>query len=326
MLQSDFAPRLRPMGRSAMAHLGLAESLAQSGYELEAIGELDAALAENPELADAHFFKGALLVRRSQIDAAIEHLRTAIRLDDEQMRARLVLAWVYLDQDELDEALSTVAPVLDDDEHGAAAYELRGDILYEMQRQDEAAEAYRHSVERNPQLTGPRMRLGRLLSEAGEQEEAIAQLLGAARLNPTQPMSRVYLGDALRAQGHVEQAIAEYEAATQLDDRLGTPYARLGEVYLERGEISEAISVLKAAIKVDTKQFDSYVNLGRAYVKLDQYQEAAEMLRAAIELDDREPVAPRLLAEVEAALARQQETNPDEASSGTDADSPPPSP
>ena len=301
-----------------MAHLALAESLAQSGHDREALRELDSALEENPELADAHFFKGALLVRHGAIDEAFEHLRTATRLDPDNAKPRLMLAWLHLDQNQPEEALRVIQPALHDPEQRAAAYHLQGDILSALDRTDEAIDSYRAAIECNPQMVNARLRLGQLLCDLGKHEEAIQQLLAVQRLNPLQPMARVSLGDALRAQGRLDDAIEHYRAASELNAKLGVPFARLGEAYLEKDLLAEAIEALKTAVRVDPQLFDPQVDLGRAYLRLGQYQEAIEMFQAAIALDDREPRVRELLAEAEAHAAQAGELPPSQQRAGND--------
>src|SRR5262245_23857849 len=96
---AEFTPRLKLQGagQGALAHLILANTLFRNGRHGQALAELNAALGENPELAEAHFLKGILLALRAEFAGALEALEYATRLKPEQADYWQALATVELE-------------------------------------------------------------------------------------------------------------------------------------------------------------------------------------------------------------------------------------
>lgn len=298
-------PRLQSFGRTATAHLALAERLIKGGHDQQALAEVDAALADNPELALAHFSRGVLLVKFGDLAAAAESLRYAIRLDDTLVKAYLMLAHVHLELDESDDALEAVdtALALDTDdarEMRARTHLARGNVLSELKRDEDAIASYRKALERDPQLQMARYKLGCLLAAAGRHVEAIEQVLRAQRMNPLQPMTRLSLGDSLVAQGDFEAAEAEYREVIAMAPWMGEAHERMADLYLARGLDAEATKSLQLALKTEPKLFDCHVKLGRIYMKVGNFDQACEEFQAAVNLDPLLPEVTEMLAQAQA--------------------------
>ena len=104
----SFAPVLKVFGQTTIGHVTLAKSLFVRGRHVEALTALEAALQENPELAQAHLLKGLVLAQRADYEAAAESLDYATRLDDSVPDAWMGLAYVRFELERLEEALDAI--------------------------------------------------------------------------------------------------------------------------------------------------------------------------------------------------------------------------
>jgi tetratricopeptide (TPR) repeat protein len=303
----SFAPVLKEFGQTTIGHVALAKSLYLRGRHLEALTALEAALRENPELAQAQLLKGLVLAQRADYEAAAESLDYATRLDDTLPDAWMGLAYVKFELERLEEALNAIVLSLQIDENNANAQLLRGNILAAMERYPEAITAYRQAVKSNPQLSIARYKLAHLLEASGDIDEAIQQAIVALRLNPVSSNTRITLGNLYHRLGRLDEALEEYKAAAklgQLAPQQALGYEKLGEVLQKMGETSGAIAMFQTAIRLNPKAICSYLHLARVHRDEGRLGEAVEMADAAVKVDSQFPEALALLAELKDLVQR----------------------
>jgi tetratricopeptide (TPR) repeat protein len=296
------APVLKDFGQTTIGHVTLAKSLFQRGRHREALTALEAALRENPELAQAHLLKGLVLAHGADYEAAAESLDFATRLDGSVPDAWMGLAHVKFELERLPEALDAIDLSVRLDENNANARLLHGNILAAMERYPEAIAAYRQALKANPLLSVARYKLSHLLESSGDTDEAVHQAIVALRLNPVNPNTRITLGNLFRRLGRLNEAIEEYKAAAklgQLAPQQALGYEKLGEILQETGETTGAIAMFQTAIRLNPKAIFSYLHLARVHRDDGRLHEALEMAGAAVKVDPLFPEALSLLAELQ---------------------------
>ncbi|MBK7973429.1 MAG: tetratricopeptide repeat protein [Deltaproteobacteria bacterium] len=317
---ADHAPRLKPIGNTALARLNLGKALLQKGRHGQALVEFDAAVRENPELAEAHLGKGLIFARRAEFRAALECIRQALALDRDLATAWLVKAHVHMELGAWDEALEAAKRAVEIGEappkRAAAvetsedeprppedkrdkAYLVQGTVLAHLGREREAVRAFEGALRQNPNLVQARLKLAHLLMSLGEEDRAVEQVTIAERLNPLNFQGRIAVGDIFRARARHEEAMREYKAACEMAPRQALPWLKLGELYVEMKLPSEAAFAFRTALKLDPKQAKALVELGRIFLDDGNVTEALEMLRAAVQIDARYPEASELLERIE---------------------------
>jgi len=188
-----------------------------------ALGDFDHALVINPELAEAHAWRGHLLSERGEHEAAVEALRQAVALDDANPWNHYTLACALLAGGNPDEARIefTVALTLD----------------------DRFIDAY----------------VGRAMTQAelDDFETAQADMNSALAIASYDPVvlngqawfyawyRHDHLGEAEQmAQQAVAGAESDLERAAYLDT--------LGWVYYQQGRYEEAVATLEEAVRLAT--------------------------------------------------------------------------
>ncbi len=285
--------------RLPAASLLLAKRMLESGDYPRAMREVDAALAENPELADAHFIRGLVLVLRGDAEAGQEALEACVQHDPRHETAWYALAHLRRQAKALGEALAAVDRAVEINDSHADSHLLRGSILTALQREDEAIQEFRLALQRDPLLTMARHKLGNLLARRGDKEAAIEQIAVIYRLSPLDADCRILLGDLFRELGQAEAAIEQYRRASELVPKNRVCWARLGDVCLQQQQYAEAASALQTAVQLNPKDVDSFLNLGRLQLQQGQRTEALQSFRTAVEIDPRYPLAAELLAGAE---------------------------
>ncbi len=156
-----------------------------------------------------------------------------------------------LKEDRHAEALAVIEPLVERSPESARIWTVLGSARLELGRFAGAAEAYRESLVRNPDLPGT--------------------ILG--------------LGDALRGQGLVGEAIAAYERCVALDATQGQAFSRLGLLRAQRGEVDAALAALRRFVELEPDSPNARCNLAGVLAQGGRGQEALGELRTALRLD-----------------------------------------
>jgi tetratricopeptide (TPR) repeat protein len=259
-----------------------------------------------PENSSAAAVLGVLLETRGRTNEALAALRSipagdpmAPQARDAQVRA---LVGANRKQEALvvaQQALSSGADVSD--------YARLGDVLSELKRYDEAANAYARALEL-AQGGGAEERWPLLLLRASALEEAnrwpeARQTLEAAlALAPNEPLILNFLGYAKLERGEdLDSAEAMIRKASALDPDNASITDSLGWALYKRGRIKEAIEILTRAAKGDPAQAEIHEHLGDALYKAGNRYEARYAWEAALVTAD-DDTAKRVKAKIETGL------------------------
>ncbi len=148
---AEFEAALRIRPDSAHAQAGLADALAKIPGRLEeAIAHYQAALAQDPNFAEAHYNYGAALARASRIPEAAAQWQAAIQIKPDFAEAHYNLAVIYARQD----------------------------------RWQDAAAEYRAALRARPDYPEAHYGLGGAYLQLNRAEEALAELEAALHLRP----------------------------------------------------------------------------------------------------------------------------------------------
>jgi tetratricopeptide (TPR) repeat protein len=188
-------------------------------FSEEPIGEYHQTQVVSDLTAVAFYYSnlGAGRIRAGRLDAALDALAVATRLDPE-----LADGWVN-----------------------------QGVALRAGGRRDEAEAAFRRALEANPSMISAYNNLGALLREAGRDEEARRLLEVTDRRANHDPFSYLALGDLSLAEGRLEEAARFYRRALRLHPGRAEPLAALGRQALAAGERRAAERWLRKARQAD---------------------------------------------------------------------------
>lgn len=196
---------------------------------------------------------------------------------------------------------------------------LKGDVLLNMGRVDDAIAAYRQAVARGPDVSGAHYDLGNGYLAAGQPEKALAEFEIAVRLDSTSAVNHNDRGVALEQLGRFDEAAEAYGRAVALDSteelfeanyvqavlRTGrtdegkrlakeflardrnsaTRLAKHAEMMLQIRDFDAVISSANAALRIDSTMVDTYLHLGIALMSREQLERADEVLALGVAQD-----------------------------------------
>ncbi len=125
---------------------------------------------------------------------------------------------------------------------------------------------------------------GQMLFQLGRNDEAVAQFRRAIELQPYHFDPHYQLARVLHKQGQIDEAIAEYQQTLRYRPGYPTVYNPLAELLQKRGRIEEAIAVCVEGTSLHPQDAVLFCNLGVLFDKAGRWQESAQAFRKAIDL------------------------------------------
>ena len=170
---------------------------------------------------------------------------------------------------------------------GNEAQELfdQANALYESGQLEQAADAYRRSIEIEPQRSEAHNNLGNTLLRLGKAREAIDSFDRALQLQPDNPQALYNRGIALHNLGQFEAAVESYRRAVMLDPAFPAAWNNLGTSLQRLGKLSEALECLQRAVALTPDSPAAHNNLGSVLQSLNRFTEACDHFQRAIALN-----------------------------------------
>ena len=273
---------------------------------------LQAALAQDPSSAFAHYRLGQLELEEDQPAAAIRHLKEALRLQPgasviysalaaaHQAQGDRAAALVALEKSG-GEAVALADPLMAEVQAlavGPRAFLERGSRAFAARRFVEAEEQFRRAVAAVPQDAAARLNLGSALVRLGRLAEGKAEVEEALRLEPDNARAHFNLARIYRALGRDADGIDQLERSLELEPAFTSARLSLANALLETRHYSRS-----------QEQFDQLVaeapgsggaRLGQALsVALQgRHREASERLEKSVAALPEDPALTNALARI----------------------------
>ncbi|MGQ0502403.1 MAG: tetratricopeptide repeat protein [Panacagrimonas sp.] len=140
--------------------------------EIEGIAAVRTALELAPDYADAHANLGNMLLNKSDLEGAQQHLHRAIELDPSNVAPRVALSIIFRALSRLDDAEAILKPALELAPDSAAVHISYANILTATGDVVGALHHCRRASEIAPELAGSEDPLGTLLAYNGKLDDA----------------------------------------------------------------------------------------------------------------------------------------------------------
>lgn len=237
-----------PHGR---ARSNLASMLYAEGRRDEAIDQLRAATADNP---DAYFDLGAQLFVRGEHDAAISALQSFLQVRARHARAvqaRDLIGQALVAQGKLDAAGEQFRALAADYPAYANALGRLGDVLLTQRRFEEAVPVLETFTSREPGNSVAWRNLGVARANAGRLDRAQEAFSRAVQLAPDDGDAQRSLAYALFEGQRFADAEPHAREAVRLKPRDPATHDLLGMIVGSLGRRDEAVGHFKAALTID---------------------------------------------------------------------------
>jgi protein O-mannosyl-transferase len=217
----------------------------------------------------AHNNLGYLCADRGELDKAISHFDTALRIRSSKRDPHYSVGSAFVQvnlgdalsrKGQPDEAIVHYDEAIKSEPNYADAYYDRGNILFAEGHIDEAMADWEKTLQIRPDDADAHTCLGNALLRRGSVKEAVAQYENAIALAPQDPHSRINMAWVLATapDASIRDGIKAVEFAQQAMELSGgndPKFLRtLAAAYAESGRFSEAITTAKQAMMTATMQ------------------------------------------------------------------------
>jgi len=158
-------------------------------------------------------------------------------------------------------------------------------VLYRLERYDEAEEHAQRAVELVPEFVDGYMVLYTIYVGKGDLEQAAATLGTAKDLAPTNLRLWKQIAFVARENGNRDEEIAAYEKIVELDPGDSATWASLGGTYAEMGDQARSEAAYQKVTELDPENaHQSFFNLGALQMNNDQTDKAIVAFKQAISI------------------------------------------
>ena len=267
---------------------------------------------------------GAAYAEANKLNCAVAAFENALRLDDQDWRARYNLALALIQKGEAKKATNHLRILIQQKPESPEAHNVLGSILRQQGELPAAEEEYKTALKCDPAFAPAALGLGQTLidqkhytaakdylqdalraspapqtqaqlltllavafAQNGETDQAIGTLERMIKDHPDDAEAHFNLATVYARQGPAlgyQKAIANFKDAVRLDPKYDAARYSLAKVLVQVGQFSDAVSYLDEYTRHQPKDAEGFHLLGSAYAGLDQIPKAVEALERATQL------------------------------------------
>ena len=256
----------------------------RTGQPDQALKDLTAAVNQKPTDATlANQLVGALTGRGRFADA----LSVADKLgnDPAQHANALVLRGEILQNEhKLDDALAAYTKALQTDPKSQIALYARANMLEQMQKFDDASKDVRAILELNPRNVTAYLKLAEIAARQNQDGQVRGILMQAIKQAPQDPAPRIALTRYLVARNDRPAALVAVNDLLKVSPNNAEGVAMLGSIQLSMGKKAEAVATLRHLVSLTPRAPGSQILLGDALLANGDRAGANAVLKDAVSL------------------------------------------
>ncbi|MBM3236723.1 tetratricopeptide repeat protein [Candidatus Poribacteria bacterium] len=233
-----------------------------------------------------HYFLGKAYLNDGQMDTAVEHFQTAVKIYDKYISARRALVEIYKYQKKLDEAVKEYNEILA--LNPPDAMRIRGnlaDIYLKLGKYKEAAEQCEIILQANPNETQIREALATIYFELNHYEDAILMSQRLLQKDPNNAQAREVLARVYIQQKKYAEATAECQEILRAHPDNLEILAMLSSLYLAMENPDESIRLLKQVLDKEPNNENANYWIAMAYEIKDDVDNAIKYMRETIRIN-----------------------------------------
>ena len=270
---------LRPMAGRVSLQDGL--NLQRSGRLADAEQVYGAIVAANPDDAMAITLLGSVWCESGRFDAGVALLRQAIKTSDYAL-SHFLLASSLASHGQMEEAAAAFRRSIELQPSVLAAHIGLGQALAAVGDYSGAADAYRDALRLDPNDPEPYRCTGLLLHQLGRPQDGLAHLQEAAKLGPDRPDVWATLGNAYLALRRYDNAALAFGKEIALGPSSAAAHLHLGDAHHGQGDLASAQACFARAIECDPCLVLAHLHSGTVLYELNRFEDAAAAALAVL--------------------------------------------
>ena len=253
------------------------------GKSNQRVGELLTVLARHAT-AEAYNALGVLYAEGNKLNCAVPAFEEALRLDEQDWRARYNLALALIKKGEETKAADHLHILIQQKPDSPDVHNTLGSLLQQQGELEAAAQEFKAALKCDPAFAPAALNLGQVLIDQKRYTAAIVYLQDVLKsslppdlkpqLQTTLAVAYAESGNSDQAIGTLEQVIKAHPDAADAHFNLGTVYAKLGPAL----GYQKAIANFKEALRIDPHNDATRYSLAKVLVQLGQFSDAVPYL------------------------------------------------
>ena len=235
-----------------------------------------------PQVALAYIQRGNAFIEAGAFQQAENDYRAAADTVKKQARDALALARRMAGQGLYPEALEYVNRALKLDTQNVEARVIRSRIYMDLGRLSPALEDLSSAIDRRPRDAELYILRGMLYGEQGATLQALNDLTQAITLNPEDALGYHNRGVVHYRAGQNALALQDFNRVFSLNQRSSASYFMRGEVLFELGQYAPALLDYETVLRLDPHQVRAVYSRGRTYDRMGNYEKAMRDYRSYI--------------------------------------------
>ena len=250
------------------------------GEYYKAISDFTVSL-ELEEDEDAYNRRGVCKYMLSDYESSIEDFENCLRIDDLHPDARRNLLNAHYELGQGEPALEIIESMIER-KQDSSAYHLKGFLLMELERYEEAIVALEKSIEENYHPSETYNVLGVSNYRLGNYQEALSHYTTAHKLDTTNFTYYQNIADSHFELGQFEEAETFYETAMQAEDVDLSTLKSYALTLRRLDKFKQAYDVVVQALEMEPGDPENFDIKGLIEFDLDQYQESIDSFTRSI--------------------------------------------
>ena len=279
----DGVIRLNP--NIAQVHSNRGAVLAVLGRFDEALGSYDRAIKLKSDNSDDYYNRGIVLAKLGRLEDAIRNYDRAIKLNPDSMPAYYSKGLALQAFNRLEESIQSFDEAIRLKPDFADAHNNRANMLQELRRLDEALEGFNYTVRLRPDSAEAHYNKGNTLQLLDRQQEALSCFDQALALDPELPLAHNNRGNCLHALERSLEALPSYDCAIALDPTYAEAWNNKAKALNDIARPQEALACCEQALRLKPDLAEGYLNCGIALAALERNGEAMENFDRALALN-----------------------------------------
>ncbi|MER2520930.1 MAG: tetratricopeptide repeat protein [Bdellovibrionales bacterium] len=230
------------------AKLKVAQYLLGAEQYDETEKRLNAVLSEDPDNAEAHAIRAALLIRRKDYDAAEKEAQIALSKSPTSITAFSALAGIYAAKQDYEKAIASINDGIAKNPKNLALLLLRTMLYDRMDDLPKLIESYRAVFELKPEEIRFRTSLAARLAKANKIDEAETILREGVTALPNNWDMKQLLVRFLNDKRGLESAEQEIKSIMQANSGKNEPYFWLADLYASHNAMDKASELLEQIV------------------------------------------------------------------------------
>jgi tetratricopeptide (TPR) repeat protein len=247
----------------------------------DAIADVQQALAEDPEIVEAHRLLGNFHEKAGRPEEGIKAFQRALELDPEHQAAVFGLALAHKKAGRLEDAETGFERAHEIDPRDGKVLWHLADIRMRQKRFDEAEGTLREALALEVDQPKYRLKLGECYIELERHADAERVILEALEEKPELPRAHFNLALAHEGRGQIERAVAEYEAEIAQTPTAFRAVFNLGKL-LMRARPEEARTMFRQTVEWNPEFGTGYLYLAKTLLDAGELEEAEEAAKTGL--------------------------------------------